>query len=684
MQGASADDAENMRWLSLFAHDKAGMNEKTSKVSKAEVNRIIWQNSKDSPHYENEKRKEALQLEKIRHKKAGIERWFSTAHPRLLKIKLGEAHALLAEMEASRDLSRTHIVVDMDMFFIAVEIRDDPTLRGKPCAVGGLGMLSTSNYEARKYGIRSAMPGFIAKKLCPQLILVKHHGDKYREASATVREVLQEYDSNLKMMSLDEAYLDVTDYLASNERGMSDPQELAKEIRKKIWQATGGLTASCGIAPNASIAKIASDFRKPNGQFFVPPTKEAVLGFMHDLPVRKIGGVGKVMERNLSELGVETCSDVRGDAFVLTLQMAFKPRSYEWLLRKSLGLGSSAGSEESPTFSAGSARKSISSERTFKATKDFTWLLNECVEVCEGLAQDAAKHSCRGKNVTLKIKTDKFKLLSRSKTISKFICSSHELQSVALPLLRNELKVNPSMSVRLLGVRLGSLERELLVDPRMDIKMWMAKKQDTHAHPEMECPVCKEVLAVNNSAFNEHINACLDNTSKPLGSFAGSWGVNSISSSSSSSSNNSSSSSSSSSSGKGSGSSSLYLPSSSSSVPQPQKMGLPSVLVQDKIKCPLCNQCLPNGSSNASLNTHIDLCLTLNSSEGSLLLRPSPAAPRTQSHTEKERSPKKKRKTAPSSNNQKGKQGTKKRKKKKTIKRSNAEILDFFKVSRPQ
>src|SRR3954447_14287596 len=201
--------------------------------------------------------------------------------------------------------ARAIIHLDMDCFYAAIEVRDNPKLRGKPVGVGGArdrrGVLTTCNYEAREFGVRSAMPTFMALQKCPQLIVVPTRFDVYRREAAVVRSVLLRFSSLVEPLSLDEAYLDVTEH-------SGDPGALATVIRQLIFKRTR-LTASAGIGPNKLIAKIASDLKKPNGQFEVKP--EDVPEFMKDLPVRKLWGIGQVTEQKLDKLGIATCGDMQ-------------------------------------------------------------------------------------------------------------------------------------------------------------------------------------------------------------------------------------------------------------------------------------------------------------------------------------------------------------------------------------
>jgi DNA polymerase IV len=204
---------------------------------------------------------------------------------------------------------RKIIHVDMDAFFASVEMRDNPALRNVPMAVGGSkdrrGVIATSNYEARKYGVRSAMPSAHALKLCPHLVLVRGRMHKYKEASDIVFEIFHEYTDLVQGLSMDEAYLDVTDCtLFDNSATL-----IAQDIRKKIFERTGGLTASAGIASNKLIAKMASDLNKPNGQCTIAPHE--IENFIKQMPIEKIWGVGKVTAKHMHDMGIKTCLDMQ-------------------------------------------------------------------------------------------------------------------------------------------------------------------------------------------------------------------------------------------------------------------------------------------------------------------------------------------------------------------------------------
>jgi DNA polymerase IV len=260
-----------------------------------------------------------------------------------------------------RSGNRTIVHLDMDCFYAAVEVRDQPALRGKPVAVGGArerrGVLTTCNYEARKFGLHSAMPTFMALQRCPHLIVLPTRFDVYRREAAVIREILRRFTPVIEPISLDEAYLDLTKHPDA-------PASLAEAIRNLIFQKTR-LTSSAGIGPNKLIAKIASEINKPNGQFEVRP--EEVSGFMQNLPVRKIWGIGQKTERRLEELGVKTCG---------RLQQLSRPRLVDLFGKFGTELYDLCRGIDNRPVEPDRPRKSLSTEETFSIDL-------ETIEQCE-------------------------------------------------------------------------------------------------------------------------------------------------------------------------------------------------------------------------------------------------------------------------------------------------------------
>ena len=387
---ASGEKSHLFNFTGISAN-KAGMGADRKLVAD-----FVYEKSKNSQYTQHQ-----LDLDAKQHARAEavaaelriIEGRMSESESALEKRK---AQAELEELEKHRDLSRTHCVVDMDMFYAAVEIRDQPSLASKPVAIGGLGMICTANYVARLYGVRAAMPGFIAvemvrnpaaigSKMPPdELIFIAPNFAKYTQVATETREVFRQYDPDFRAMTLDEAYLDLTDYLAAN--GVS-AEEAVQEMRTRVKERTG-LTCSAGIGPNRMIAKIASDEKKPDGQTRIPSTREAVLDFMDRLPVRKIPGCGKVLENQISiMLGVRTCSELRAAAARVKRAFPGRSKTCNFLLRACLGLSADELSEEGDEAVGLVGRKSLSCERTFRAESEPAELRGRLRDLCRHVSE---------------------------------------------------------------------------------------------------------------------------------------------------------------------------------------------------------------------------------------------------------------------------------------------------------
>ncbi|MCL6267360.1 DNA polymerase IV [Flagellimonas myxillae] len=340
---------------------------------------------------------------------------------------------------------RKIIHVDMDAFYASVEQRDNPDLKGKPIAVGGgskRGVVSAASYEARKFGVRSAMAGYIAKKNCPDLIFVRPRFDRYQEVSKQIREIFFEYTDLVEPLSLDEAYLDVTE----NKKGNPSATLIAKEIRAKILDKVG-LTASAGISINKFIAKVASDFNKPNGQKTVNP--EEVIPFLEELDIRKFYGVGKVTAEKMYKLGIFTGKDLKDKTLeFLDLQFGKSGRYYYHVVR---GVHTS---EVKPHR----IPKSVGAERTFSENlSSEIFMLEKLEHIATELERRLEKSKIAGKTITLKIKYSDFTLQTRSKTLPYFVSKKELILETAKELLYQAKMEN---SVRLLGISLANLNTE--------------------------------------------------------------------------------------------------------------------------------------------------------------------------------------------------------------------------------
>jgi DNA polymerase-4 len=340
---------------------------------------------------------------------------------------------------------RKIIHVDMDAFFASVEQLDNPSLRGKAVAVGGdgsRGVVAAASYEARKYGVRSAMSGIIAKRNCPNLIFVKPRFDRYKEISAQIKEIFYSYTDLVEPLSLDEAYLDVT----QNKKQLFSATKMAEEIREKIYKKTG-LTASAGISINKLVAKIASDYNKPNGQKTVPP--EEVISFLETLDIRKYHGIGKVTTKKMYALGIFTGKELKTQSEeFLTKHFGKAGRYYYQAVR---GIHTS---EVKPSR----IPKSMGAERTFSENLTSELFLEEKINaVAIELDKRIKLHKASGKTITLKIKYSDFMIQTRSKTLPFFIADKSMIIAYAKQLLYQEKLQN---SVRLIGLTISNLNNQ--------------------------------------------------------------------------------------------------------------------------------------------------------------------------------------------------------------------------------
>ncbi|XP_029861119.1 DNA polymerase kappa isoform X7 [Aquila chrysaetos chrysaetos] len=416
--------------------NKAGMQG----LDKEKINKIIMEATKGSRFYENELKKDQQVNQRIE-KMMQLKEKITTQQ--LLKAQL-QVDKLVIELEQSRNLSSTIVHIDMDAFYAAVEMRDNPELKEKPIAVGSMSMLSTSNYHARRFGVRAAMPGFIAKKLCPHLTIVPLNFEKYGKVSKEVREILTEYDPNFTPMGLDEAYLNITEHL---EERLNWPED------KRRFFFNTERTTEKGIAPNTMLAKMCSDRNKPNGQCRIAPERQAVLDFLKDLPIRKVPGIGKVTEKMLKALGIVTCSELYQQRALLSL--LFSEASWRNFLDISLGLGSTHLEKDGE-------RKSMSTERTFNEINTAEDQYSLCRELCRDLAQELQKEGLKGKTVTLKLKNVNFEVKTRASTVLSSVSTEEEIFAVAKDLLGTEIdSVAPHpLRIRLMGVRVSGFLSE--------------------------------------------------------------------------------------------------------------------------------------------------------------------------------------------------------------------------------
>lgn len=333
--------------------------------------------------------------------------------------------------------------IDMDAFYASVEQRDDPSLRGRPVVVawrGARSVVCAASYEARPFGVRSAMPASRAERLCPDAVFVPPDFTRYKAVSQQVREIFREHTDLVEPLSLDEAYLDVTDNL----RGIPSATEIAETIRARI-RAETGLTASAGVSYNKFLAKLASDYRKPDGLFVITPRRGPA--FVEELPVSRFHGVGPATTAKMQRLGIFTGRDLRTRSLAFLQQHFGKAGPhYYWISR---------GVDHRPV-KPNRIRKSIGAENTFfDDLFDFEAMRRALQPILDKVWQRCAQGEVRGRTVTLKVKYSDFEQITRSRTLLYPVASRVELEEIALALLLPLLP--PRRGVRLLGVTLSSL-----------------------------------------------------------------------------------------------------------------------------------------------------------------------------------------------------------------------------------
>ena len=339
---------------------------------------------------------------------------------------------------------RKIIHVDRDAFFASVEQRDNPELRGKPIAVGGgsaRGVVAAASYEARKFGVRSAMPSVTARRRCPDLIFVRPRFDAYREVSHQIRAIFHEYTPHVEPLSLDEAYLDVSE----DRKGIGIATTIAEEIRARI-RAETGLTASAGVSYNKFIAKLASDQNKPDGLCVIPPSRGEA--FVATLPVRRFHGVGPKTAEKMARLGIETGADLRAQSLAF-LQHHFGSSGpyYHDLAR---GICHRQVKADRPY-------KSVSAEDTFFTDlKEAEPLLTELDRIGRTVWRRIAEKGLAGRTVVLKVKYQDFQIVTRSKSLDRRVEGESEFLDIGARLLRSLLP--PPKGIRLLGLGLSNLD----------------------------------------------------------------------------------------------------------------------------------------------------------------------------------------------------------------------------------
>ncbi|OJJ96221.1 hypothetical protein ASPACDRAFT_125768 [Aspergillus aculeatus ATCC 16872] len=514
-------------------------------VDQRKVSEIIYNASKGSKFFNHEQNRDKVLTDKI----ARILR--DKAHLETLDLSadLRRADQLIAELELTRDLSQHVVHVDCDAFFAAVEELDHPELKTVPMAVGK-GVLTTCNYEARKFGVRSGMASFVAMKLCPRLVCLPMNYDKYSAKAREIRAVFARYDPLFESASIDEAYLNLTAYCAENGVGA---EETVERMRAEVLAETK-VSVSAGIAANAKLAKIASNRNKPNGQFCVPSEREAIMAFMRELPVRKVNGVGRVFERELEAIGIKTCGDIFPQRAYLT--RLFGEKAAYFLMQCYLGLGRT---KIQPVENY--ERKSVGTERTFHELGGKEELRARLWSAAEELEKDLARTEFKGRTLVLKVKLATFEVLSRQCQPSRAVFTAKDLYAFSLPMLEKLEKEIPDIKLRLLGLRCTNLvstkkvgieffgvapRPKPAVEPSTDdnpdqeigaeeaferaarqelhdemneiekLSQEVSESADVDGKPAQnttpaywDCPICLRPQVADDRVFNDHVDYCL-------------------------------------------------------------------------------------------------------------------------------------------------------------------------------
>ncbi|NMM48431.1 DNA polymerase IV [Marinigracilibium pacificum] len=357
----------------------------------------------------------------------------------------------------SSDVTNKIIHVDMDAFYASVEQRDNPSLKNKPVAVGGgatRGVVAAASYEARKYGVKSAMPGIVAKRKCPDLIFVKPRFEVYKEVSNEIREIFYEYTDLVEPLSLDEAFLDVT----KNKKGLPSATLIAREIKVKIKEKTG-LTASAGISINKFLAKTATDIHKPNGLTLIPPDK--IEPFIEKLPIEKFFGVGKSTAEKMHKMGILHGKDLKSISLERLKQSFGKQGQYFYNIAR--------GIDNRPVV-PDRTRKSVSAERTFeKDHRQESYLQEFLSGLIDKIYNWSIKNENFGRTLTVKIKDNQFKVFSKSYSSTLPFKEKELIEKVASELLGSLLDQKNYPPVRLLGFGISSLTKGTETDLQLTL-----------------------------------------------------------------------------------------------------------------------------------------------------------------------------------------------------------------------
>ena len=433
----------NMNMPCVYTGEKGGMKG----INHEKIEKIIYETTKNSRIF----KKNEEDLAYLKQEILSLEKKLENFHKNeILYNQVAQlAKSRIEFLKEQRRFDKIWMHLDMDMFFAAVEIKDNPSLANVPMAVGSMAMISTSNYIARKYGVRSAMPGFIALKLCPQLKLIGGHFHRYKEESIKIMEILEEYDPFLESSGLDEAYVDLTDYCKTNKIYSKDEIiGMVKEIKKKIFEKTQ-LTCSCGIACNKRLAKICSDYNKPDGLYFLDFEPKVIEEFVEKLSIRKIPFIGSKTETRLNLLKIFTCKDLverQVDLFYINED------SFDFYMKNCYGIGSYEHSEYQE-------EKSISRSESFFMTGNKEQLLNTLEKLKEKIFKDMEKsHVLYCKTLTIEIIGLSERKVSKCFTSKYGLPNKNSIKTKAIELFTELLE--REKKARMIRIKISGLVKE--------------------------------------------------------------------------------------------------------------------------------------------------------------------------------------------------------------------------------
>ena len=421
----------------IFNQFKAGL----SSVDPKEISEKIIEISKNTKYYSNQKER-SKSIDEQSRKMVDALRKSSASDLKQAEVQVD---SYIEKLRSKLSFENTYFHADLDAFYASVEQLEDPSLVGTPFVVGGSikhGVVSTSSYEARKYGIRSGMAIFIALSLCSKLKIVSYHGDKYLEKSKQVQSIFRRYDPNFSSLGLDEASLNLTELLKTSGKSAED---LAKQLQREVFEETK-LTISIGIAHTRQLAKIASDINKPNGIFSVPRNREEFNNFLYSLKIRKIPGIGGVTERKLQSLGIETIQDVidkRREIWYL-----FSQKFREFIFHSAIGISLDKKVNKEK-------RKSLGKECTFNGTDDIVVLMDYVEMMGYKISKKLQRNNISCKTVTVKFKSVDFVNYTKSYSFDNYTNKTKDIINCGIKILMEEHQ-KEHMKLRLIGVRVNN------------------------------------------------------------------------------------------------------------------------------------------------------------------------------------------------------------------------------------